>query len=70
LNTFKLNTIEIMVTRKEVMASWENPACLLRCCFHDGTEVLITAYNKAKENLKALKEGRKYVLEVAVVGRP
>ena len=59
-----------MVTCMEVMASWENPARLIRCCFQDGTEVLITAYNKAKENLKALKEGRKYVLEVAVVGRP
>ena len=70
MNTFKLNTIEIMVTCMEVMASWESPARLIRCCFQDGTEVLITAYNKAKENLKALKEGRKYVLEVAVVGRP
>ena len=58
-----------MVTRAEFMPSWDPPARLLRSCFEDGTEVLITAYGQAKESAKGVKEWRKIELEVATVGK-
>ena len=64
-----VSDIEVMVTRTEVMASWDPPARFFRLAFEDGSEVQLTANGKAMEALKGLKEWRIHDLEVAIVGK-
>ena len=62
-----VSNIEVMVTRSIHMADWNTPARLLRLAFEDGSEVQLTAYGTAMDDLKRLKEWCIYEMEVASV---